>query len=303
MFERFSRFFGPKERKHREYGGNAGAFGEPGRTETEKTRPSDDPSQPRFQGAKLERMLERLALSPEDLQAPLQRQLYDTLLDSYIFLPVPEGHDIQQGISLTVYANEAGQSGTPVFTSEDAMAQWVTEPMEYVAVPFPDLCAFAIDARLDYLLMNLAGPGGGEISHFEMIYLADRIIPPTKEEQQTGVMLGEAREMRIAQAGELPDLLEERLGAIFRQHNQLVDKVYVFQTAFSKGPLQPALGVRMRDGTEAEWENTLWPILYTNFQEVLGDKEYVNVFLLNEYSDLESAVEDLAEPFVENRAG
>src|SRR5262249_38115802 len=121
--------------------------------------------------------------------------------------------------------------------------------------------------------------------------------PPPREDKSGEITIEKDTEVRLAPVGELSPVLLERLTAVFRHRTDLVDRVYAFQVGFSKGPLKTGFGVLMKSGKENQWESELWPNVQAILQEVLGAKEYVNIFLLNALPELENTVREVSEPF------
>jgi len=290
MLDKFGQLFGPA----RDAKNNAG----PGKSEKHaRSTAGNPPPEIKLNGPALEKLLHRLAVSPQNNRYPQLMSLYENLLHSMVLIPVPSGTDIRKGIPLMTLENSNGEKGVPVFTSEEAMAMWVTEETEYVGLPFPILCTHAVQANLDFVVLNLAGPSGGELTHYEFTYLAENLIPPPREDKTGEIVIEKDTEVRLARAEELSPLLLERLTAVFRQRTDLVARVYAFQVAFSQGPLKTGFGVQLKDGNEGAWETELWPNVQAVLQEVLGAKEYVNVFLLNSLPDLEKTVKEVSTPF------
>ncbi len=267
----------------------------------------------RFQlnGQRLERIMSLLPECQGENREAVMITLYETLLNSIVLTPLP-GHDNLDdelnfkhpvdGILLTALENENGQRGLPVFTSEEAMSFWVKEPTEYIGVPFPVLCTHAIQSGLDTILINLAGPAGGEINHYELTYLAEGMIPPPKPERYGEILVEKDTEIYLSELDELPPILSERLSGVFRQKGNLIDRVYAFQVAFSQGPLKPAIGIRMPVSAEDRWDSELWPDILVVLQEVLESKDYINVFLLNKSGDLESTLQNITQPIFVSKA-
>lgn len=293
MFENFDSFFGGSERKK-------------GNTKKDRRFSESDfftPEQPlEVTGPLLERMMARVSDRPEEDRYPLLLPLYHQLMGSMVITPIPTGsamskdETLAQGLSLMVIQNESGERGIPIFTSEEAMSFWVNEPTEYVGLPFTVLCTYAVESELDFLVINAAGPAGGEISHYEMTYLAERLAPPPQTERSGELTLEKDTEIHLAPLASPSVMLTERISGVCSQKTQLVNRVYAFQVAFSEGPLKTALGIRMPEGSEDRWETELWPDILAVLQEVLGAKEYVNVFLLNQAGDLEDTLQEITEP-------
>lgn len=290
MLDKFGQFFAPKK-STAAASGLDNPTGGPGNGEKEAV----------LNGAVLEKAFDRLSTCPADKRYALQMSLYQQLIGSMVLIPVPKGTDTRQSIPLMTLENERGETGVPVFTSEEAMAMWVSEETEYVGLPFPMLCTHAVQANLDFVVLNLAGPAGGELTHYEFSYLAENLIPPPREDKSGEFVLEKDTEVRLGPADDLSPILLERLTALFSQRADLIDRVYAFQVAFSQGPMKTGIGVCLKKGSGSDpnqlWETELWPNVRAVLQEVLGAKEYVNVFLLNALPELEETVGNVSKPF------
>lgn len=253
-----------------------------------------------LEGLQLEGMLRRIGDTPEAQRYPLQMAFYEKLLKSIVLLPVPAGTDISGGVPLMALENAQGERGVPVFTSEKTLTQWMGHTPEfdgeYVGIPFPVLCGHMLKARLDFVILNVAGPYGGEIGQAEFSYLAEGLLPPPAG--KTGELKVEpGADMRISATNSLSEFVSDRLRDVFRHNATLIDYAYVFEVAFGAESLKPAIAIRMPEGSEHEWEVSLWPNIQAVLQEMLDVREYANVFLLNASGDLETTLGGMMHPF------
>ncbi len=254
----------------------------------------------RLDGAQLEGMLRRIGDTPEDQRHPLQMAFYEKLLKSMVLLPVPAGTDVSSGVPLMALENAQGELGVPVFTSENTLSQWMGHTPEfdgeYVGIPFPVLCGHVLKARLDFVILNVAGPYGGEIGQAEFSYLAEGLLPPPNRKPGE-LKIEPGADMRISATNSLSEFVSDRLRDVFRHNEPLIDHAYVFEVAFGPESLKPAIAIRMPEGAEHEWEVSLWPNIQAVLQEMLDVSEYANVFLLNVSGDLEATLRGMMHPF------
>jgi hypothetical protein len=249
-----------------------------------------------------------------------QNKFYEYLLGCHLLLPVAPGTDLSQGLSVLALENGHGEKALPIFSSESALKTWCFpdklsdlteerswEPSEYLALPFDTLCTYALEAGVDYIVMNAAGPFGCEISFHDFSYLAERLLPApassqeTKSPRKAGEMLVEkATPMRLAVSQRMSESLISRLMQLFQNYQNLVSRAYLFDIGFNEGPLQPAVGVQVAEGCETEWEEQIWPTMQAVLCEMLERKEVVNVFLLNQAEGMEQHVRQVAEPIYES---
>ena len=254
-----------------------------------------------MESAVLEGMLRRLEESPEATRPPLQTAIYEKLLGSIVLLPVPVGADVTAGVPLMALKNSQNEMGVPVFTSEKTLQAWVETADnfdgQYVGIPFPVLCGHAMKARLDCVILNVGHTYGGEIGHAEMAYMAEGILPPPTL-TSGALKIEKGTEMRLSATNSFSEMVVDRLRDLFKHHNQLIERAYLFEVAFGPETLKPAIAIQMPEGSELEWEISLWPNIQAVLQEMLEGREYANVFLLNEAVGLEDSLGGLAmHPF------
>lgn len=284
MFNRSERFFSPEPNRIRRVPGSPNSM-----------QLLDD--------SVLEELLGSLDDMPVDACYPLQIAFYEKMLNCDLLLPVPAGTNLQQGLPIVMLENPRGEKGLPLFTNERNLESWVEEATEYVMLPFTTLCGYAIEAQLDYIIVNVAGPYGCEISFADFSYLAEGLLPPPSPNQVGNghrkpgeVMIEKNTPMRLGLCNGLPNSLMDRLNHVFDYHRHLINHVYLFDVAFNDGPLQPALGIRMPDGSEGQWEHDLWPTLQAVLHEMLERRAVINVFLLNQAGSMENHVRELTPP-------
>ncbi|MBX2861722.1 MAG: enhanced serine sensitivity protein SseB [Vampirovibrio sp.] len=244
---------------------------------------------------------------PNDQPNPLA-DLYKALMASSILVPTNEPEENSgkssetemepQEASLLTLINNSGQAGIPVFTSLKSWELWADPNAGYVILPFRFLCQQAVKKGVDSLLINIAGPVGCEIKTYEMTYLADGMIPKGHMDRHHGFEIEEDTEIQISKLDEpLPDTLQERLTGLFHQHQALVETAYAFHVSIAEGPYHLALGIRMPDHQAEQWETHLLPNAMAVAQEVMGAREYLDIFFLNQSGDIDQVLKDHIEPF------
>jgi hypothetical protein len=262
----------------------------------------------------LETLLNRLEKTAPDHCYPLQLSFYEKLLKCDLLLPVPVGTQLDDGLPLLTLENARGEIGLPVFTNEANLAQWGDEPTEYVILPFSKLCGYAIEAQVDFVIVNVSGPHGCEIALRDFSYLAESLLPPPMVVSSTGkinpstlpVDVKAGTPTRLGLPKPLPEELLGQLKHVFSSHTALIDRVYQFEIAFNEGPLQPALGMLLQpEGpaqSNADWEKSLLPNVQAVLFEMLEPRMVMNVFLLNETPSLEKQIRKLCAPLYKSSA-
>ena len=263
-----------------------------------------------LENQELEASISKLEEAPQENAYPLQISFYQALLETDILLPVPAHADFRQGLPIMSLETPSGEKGLPLFTSPENLSLWAEQPTNYIAMPFASLCGFALEARLDYVILNLAGPFGCEISFHDFSYLAEGLLPPPSPGQSVNeaapkpgeVMIAKDTPMRLSQCKNFPQELSGRLLQVFQHHQSMIDHVYQFDIAFNEGPMQPALGIRMPESMEKLWEEALWPNLQAVLYEMLDKHDVVTEFLLNQAGSLEKHLKELTQPVFERTA-
>jgi hypothetical protein len=257
----------------------------------------------------LEDWVGQIEAAPMAEQYPLQIRFYQQLMDCHLLLPVPANAKKHKGFPLMVLQNGQREKAVPVFTNEENLGLWTSEPTDYVALPLMELCRYAMEAKVDYLVLNVAGPFGCEIAFHDFSYLAEGLLPPPSTEQSHycgqkpgEVVIEKNTPMRLGLCDGLSPGLMDRLQHVFQHHQELISRVYLFDVAFNEGPLQPALGVRMPEGAEDRWEVDLWPTMQAVLYEMLERREVVNVFLLNQAGSMEQYVQQMTIPIYDRHS-
>jgi hypothetical protein len=70
-----------------------------------------------------------------------------------------------------------GRLVLPVFTDTTALFAWAPREASYVAMPAPTLWSLALQVKADAVVINVAGPSGGEVTRGEAQILAQGGIP------------------------------------------------------------------------------------------------------------------------------
>lgn len=250
-----------------------------------------------------------------------QNKFYQYLLGCHLLIPLPESDTHSSSLSVMALENGHGEKAMPIFSSEQTMRLWLksskddvetdndwdTEPTEYIAVPFDTLCTYALQAGVDYIVLNAAGPFGCEISFHDFSFLAEGLLPApaaSQEDPEQGrkageILVNKATPMRLAVCERISEALQSRLLDLFGHYQVLIRQVYLFDVGFNDGPMQPALGVRIEEGHEEDWELELWPNMQAVLCEMLERREVVNVFLLNQADSMEQHVKQVTPPIYE----
>jgi hypothetical protein len=138
------------------------------------------------------RTLEALLLPGRDeMDYPRRVDVYHTLLTHDVLLPLPAAGSPRFSGQILTLENEGGERGLPAFTDENAFLLWSRKVGDlgsefsaagglsgFTSLPFSTVCGIAVETGADWLILNAAGPVGGEIARCELLYLADSLVPP-----------------------------------------------------------------------------------------------------------------------------
>jgi hypothetical protein len=224
-----------------------------------------------------------------------RRALYEALVNSTLLVPTAaQGEDPQPGwhsleedtqLQFIVLTNPQGQTALPVFTDEEALRLWQPEGAPYVAFHAHDLFALALQNNADALVVNVAGPTGGEITRHELSVLAQGTLPDPDGsmtiDQDTQVLIGAPSDP----PQQLLDSLREGMAAhpeISAGYLTIMaigagEPHFVAGVRFSREPTEEAIGGIMRD-------------LSDTVRSVLAPDQYLD-FVVVDDSDFGKAVE------------
>jgi hypothetical protein len=136
------------------------------------------PSNPR-----LEKAMRELARGEDPAK---RREVYQELLKSTLILSTPrplEGkanqHKSGEKLALRFHSlqNAGKKPGMLAFTSEEALLRWKKEGTPYIALGTKDIFSLALKAEMDSIIINPAGPTGGELTLPEIQILSEGAIP------------------------------------------------------------------------------------------------------------------------------
>ncbi|HET9493937.1 MAG TPA: enhanced serine sensitivity protein SseB C-terminal domain-containing protein [Chloroflexia bacterium] len=113
--------------------------------------------------------------------------LYRELSAATFLLPQPEPtpgkapgfswYEVGTPFSALAERDLRGRLVLPVFTDTTALFAWAPREANYVAMPAATLWALALQVRADAVVINVAGPSGGEVTRGEVQVLAQGGIP------------------------------------------------------------------------------------------------------------------------------
>jgi hypothetical protein len=179
-----------------------------------------------------------------------QRALYEAMLSSVFLLPSPDDGSpagvkpFQKGDHLHVMTMHLSDQRVawPLFTDKAAMLRWKTISHYY---QFDAIDAFALADKhhVDTLMINPAGPIGGQVASWEIHWLALGEIPDPDAPRMSTRTLDRADVFVAPPAQRATDQMIAATREVMAQHPQ-VQSAYIFMMAFDPQPPQLVLGVR-----------------------------------------------------------
>lgn len=275
--------------------------------------------EPSREDVPIDAVLAQLANTTSDQTYPLQMLLYEQLLNASLLLPVPNNVDLQIGLPITLVENPLGERAIPVFTNEKHLTNWDRNEQQYVPLSLDILAIYAMEAKVDYLIINLAGDNPFEIPFHDFCYLAESLLPPPlmgiapkitydpmacfdlaqqNSYKKSETVIPANTFVRLEACPDLPDGLMEQVTHVLLSHCALISRAYLFQISLNDAPPQPALGIYLLEAQKHRWVETLLPTLQAILSEMLEPHHVFNLFLLNEAGNLEAEIQKRIQPLL-----
>lgn len=224
-----------------------------------------------------------------DRSAESGRRVHEALRTGTVLIPVRG--DVAPGdaatpesqVEMLLLRDDAGRKALPVFTDEEALRTWMPEGVTFVAVAGPALTAVLRETPPDMLLINPAGPIGGELGPEQMALL-------TGERSEATIRFGIPQQLPV---GLVPVVRETLAG-----RDEIVAG-YLLHLAVGEGDAQLTLAAVFREGhdDEAQVEQSFTE-LAEELREAVGDGRLGLVPVTGEFRKvLEERVEPVYEGF------
>jgi len=213
------------------------------------------PSNPR-----LEKAMRELAKGEDPAK---RREVYQELLKSTLILSTPrplEGkanqHKSGEKLALQFHSlqNAGKKPGMLAFTSEEALLKWKKEGTPYIALGTKDIFSLALKAEMDSIIINPAGPTGGELTLPEIQILSEGAIPQAAS-QDGATDLEVKAGTRVAVTAPARPPSEKLLQALRQSLSAYpeVQSAYFFDVAIGGGTPHWAVGLVVQgDQTKAQ---------------------------------------------------
>jgi hypothetical protein len=212
---------------------------------------------------------------------------YTALLDSRLLLPTPAEETHTGAASdgrarfFTTPPGEDGSWKILAFTGEGALAAWRADGVPFLEMDARSLFALAVSTPTAGILLNVAGPAGGEVTRREFTTLAEGAIPSAAEGPTEEVRLREGEEVLVTAPAKPPG--EAFLGVLRMALEEAVPvrAAWLADVAFGAGEQHPAVGVALDPAPGDEELRALFDGVMARIQPLLGHGRYVDFIVLD----------------------
>lgn len=238
-----------------------------------------------------------------------RRQLYQALLGGTFLIPTAgstEESSRKKKITLTpgsrhqfiTMRDAEGMVGVPVFTDSNALLAWRPQGSQYLELHARDVFSLALANNIDRIIVNVAGPTGGEITRAEIQALSEEALPEFGESDFTGLASVEVSNdtpVYIGAPAKKPSSeLIARIGEALASQ-ALIKAGYLFQVVIGKGQPHLTVGIQFSILPEKQDLDEIMRHLLEAARPALGQGEYVDFMVLNK-EDLLNTVRSYVQP-------
>lgn len=232
-------------------------------------------------------LLDALRSLEADRSAASGKRVHDALRTGTVLIPVRG--EVQAGematsesqVEMVLLRDDAGRQALPVFTDEDALETWMPEGATFVAVGGPTLVELLRQRPPDVLVINPAGPIGGELGP-----------------EQMGLLTGERVQATVRFS--IPPELPVGLVPVVRETLATRDEIvagYLLHLAIGEGESNLTLATVFReDQPDEDAIQRSFTELGEQLRDALGE---VRLDLIPVTDDLRMVLEEQVEPVYE----
>lgn len=219
------------------------------------------------------------AVSARD-DAETREAFYVSLLGSTLLLPKPLDAAGDAHLFTTPPA-EDGSWKLLAFTDPTAAAAWQADGVELMSRPAREVFAAAVSSPTSGILLNVAGPAGGELTRREFTALAEGTIP-VADEPIDEVRLAPGAEVFVAAPAKPAG--EAFLGVLrlALEGSAPVRAAWLADVAFEAGELHPAVGVTLEEGTGEDDLRGVFEVVMARVQPLLGHGRYLDFIVIDD---------------------
>lgn len=231
------------------------------------------------------------ALSQED--SPANRaSFYQALLAANLVVPTSRplacerdesGAAIlpqDEPIPLITVENDAGERAMLAFSDSAALRAW-RAGAESVPLAAHTLFAIAVQNDFDAVVLNIAGPDGGDLSRREFSMLVQGMLPLAENEHGAEALLAAGGRVSLAALSAAPsDALLEAFRSAAAAHPE-IRELWLFRIAIGQSDWSLAAGFCM-DVTSEPQRRQVFQSVGDGVHLALGEDEYVDLLVLDD---------------------
>lgn len=217
--------------------------------------------------------------------AQTRERFYTALLGSTLLLPADAeavGGVHADGLRLfTTPPADDGSWKLLAFTDEEAAMAWRPEGARPTSMSARKLFALAVASPTSAIVLNPAGPAGGELTRREFATLAEGSIPGGSDAIEE-LTLQAGAEVVVAAPERPPG--EAFLGVLRMAlgDSQRVRSAWLADVAFEAGELHPAIGVVVDGEPGGEELRAVFDAVMTRVQPLLGHGRYLDFVVVDD---------------------
>jgi hypothetical protein len=211
---------------------------------------------------------------------------YAALLGSTLLLPTdPDAEEAAEADGLRLFTTPPAEDGSwklLAFTDAQAASAWKSDGVTLTSRPARELFAFAIASPTSGIVLNPAGPAGGELTRREFAALAEGSIPAGGPDAIEELRLEPGAQVVVA-APERP-AGEAFLGVLRMalEDSARVRSAWLADVAFEAGELHPAVGVEVVGEPGDDELREVFDAVMAAVQPLLGHGRYLDFVVIDE---------------------
>jgi hypothetical protein len=208
--------------------------------------------------------------------------LYVALLDATLLLPSEP--DAGGEHLFTTPPGADGAWKLLAFTDPAAAARWRAGGVELLERSARDVFAAAVTSPTSAILLNVAGPAGGELTRREFSALAEGVMPSGDGDGDgvEEVQLEPGSQVFVTAPARPPG--EAFLGVLRMalDESDAVRAAWLADVAFEAGEVHPAVGVAVDPETGADALRAVFDLVMARIQPLLGHGRYLDFIVIDE---------------------
>jgi hypothetical protein len=185
-----------------------------------------------------------------------------------------------------------GRMVVPVFTDTTALFAWGAAEASYTAMAAATMFSLVLEVNADALVINIAGPSGGEVSQAEVHVLAQGGVPGS---DATYTFPDGARAMlRLPNPAPAQDLVDALWRAAAAQSS--VDSAYLVEIAVGQGPPHLLAGIEFAPLPGPEQVDTAMRTMVDAVNHAADPGRYVDFMVLVPGQQMADEVKEIGLP-------